>query len=282
MFPAFFLAALAFAAPDAQFAFETADGLVRTCTPRDAGSEGGHRAADFLYKAARNAGADVRKDVFRAPTPDGERTFVNLRAEFRSAETNAPWVIFVSHFDTKPGCGCPGANDGAATSGLLVALARALAGRKDLKCHVMLLWTDGEECMRKYGENDGFWGSRRAAAQVAARKLNVRAVVCLDMLGDRDLRITLPANGTPELVRTVLQAARRVGHQDLVRPAAMWVKDDHVAFLDRGYPAVDLIDFSYGPDNAYWHTPQDTMDKVSESSLLKVGQIAAELLNILL
>ena len=282
MFCALFFAALAFAAPDAQLAFETADGLVGTCTPRDAGTAGGHRAAEFLFKAARNAGADVRKDVFRAPTPDGDRTFVNLVAEFRSSETNAPWVIFVSHFDTKPGCGCPGANDGASTSGLLVALAKTLAGRRDLKGNVMLLWTDGEECMRKYGESDGFWGSRRAAARVAARKLNVRAVVCLDMLGDKDLRITLPANGTPTLARVVLQAARRAGHQDLVSPAAMWVKDDHVAFLDCGYPAVDLIDFSYGPDNAYWHTPQDTMDKVSESSLLKVGQIAAELLNILL
>ena len=60
------------------------------------------------------------------------------------------------------------------------------------------------------------------------------------------------------------------------------VKDDHVAFLGRGYPAVDLIDFEYGPQNAYWHTPQDTMDKISEDSLLKSGKIVAELLNILL
>ena len=67
-----------------------------------------------------------------------------------------------------------------------------------------------------------------------------------------------------------------------MKPVGELVKDDHVAFMDKGFKAIDLIDFSYGPDNSYWHTPQDTMDKISEDSILKSGKIVAELLNILL
>jgi len=60
------------------------------------------------------------------------------------------------------------------------------------------------------------------------------------------------------------------------------VKDDHVSFLEKGFNAIDMIDFCYGPENSFWHTPQDTMQNVSQESLLKSGRVVAEMLNILL
>lgn len=276
-------AALGFSAQDARLAYKTSGELVEKCTPRDAGTVPCYVvAANRILDAASAAGADVRRDCFKAMTPKGERSFTNLYAEFKGDDANAKWVILISHYDTKSGCGCPGANDGASTAGLLVGIANAVSSWRERKGNLMLVWADGEECMESYGPNDGFWGSRRMAAKIADENRQVQAVVCLDMLGDKDLSITIPSNGDPTLKKLALHAARKAGYPELVKVIGDSVKDDHVAFMDRGYPAIDLIDFSYGPDNSYWHTPEDTMDKISEDSLLKSGKIVTELLNILL
>ena len=282
MFSFLLAAALEFTAQDAHLAYEKARELVETCTPRDAGTIRGRIASNRILDAASAAGADVRRDVFRAPTPLGEKEFTNLYADFKSADTNARWVVVLSHYDTKPGVACPGANDGASTTGLLIGLANAFSNWKEPKGNLMLIWTDGEECMSAYGPNDGFWGSKRAAEYLVSKKRKVQAVICVDMLGDRDLAISVPANVSPALAKIAAHAAKRAGYPELVKPIDELVKDDHVAFMDKGFKAIDLIDFSYGPDNSYWHTPQDTMDKISEESLLKSGKIIVELLNILL
>jgi len=280
-------AALVFTEADAGFAYECASNFVATCTPRDAGTIGGHLAANWILDTASRTGADVRRDRFTAPVrlADGkvvERGFINLYATFKTTP-DAPWVVFVSHYDTKPGSNCPGANDGASTTGLLIALASALESRgHDGKANVMLVWLDGEENIASYGENDGFWGSKRAAAEMQRREMDIRAVVCLDMLGDRNLAITIPSNGTEKLIKIAKVASQRT-HVP-VSCVADEVKDDHVAFMEAGYAAVDLIDFDYGSasgKNDWWHSPQDTMDKLSRESLLKSGRLVAELVNIL-
>ena len=275
-------AALEFTAQDASLAYEKARELVENCTPRDAGTVRGRIASYRILDAASAVGADVRRDVFRAQTPAGEKEFTNLYAEFRDGNPSSRWVVVVSHYDTKPGTDCPGANDGASTTGLLIGLANAFSNWGEPKGNLMLVWTDGEECMSAYGPNDGFWGSRRAAEHLASKERSVQAVICVDMLGDKDLNISVPATGSPVLSKIAVHAAKKAGYPDLVKPVGELVKDDHVAFMDKGFKAIDLIDFSYGPDNSYWHTPQDTMDKISEDSLLKSGKIVAELLNILL
>lgn len=275
-------AALEFTPQDARLSYDTAKGLVAECTPRDAGTIRGRIAANYVLDAASAAGADVRRDVFRAMTPKGEKEFTNLYAEFKSGSENDRWVVIVSHYDTKPGTGCPGANDGASTTGLLVGLANAFSNWQEPKGNLMLVWTDGEECMEAYGPNDGFWGSRRAAEYVEGKGRQVQAVICVDMLGDKDLAITVPSNGSPTLTKIAIHAAKRAGYPDLVKPMTELVKDDHVPFMEKGYKAIDLIDFSYGPDNSYWHTGNDTIDNISEESLLKSGKLLVELLKILL
>ena len=210
------------------------------------------------------------------------REFTNLYAQFRTGDPSSGWVVLISHYDTKPGTGCPGANDGASTSGLLVGIANAFSNWEKPRGNLLLVWTDGEECMKSYSEDDGLWGSKRAVEFVESRNIPVLAVICLDMLGDRDLSISVPANGSPALSKIAVAAAQRAGYTGLVRQVGDHVKDDHVPFLDKGYKAIDLIDFSYGPDNSYWHTPKDTVDKISEESLLKSGRVVTEMLNILL
>ncbi len=276
--------ALVFTPADAVFALRTAGDFAGKCTPRDAGTVRGRIAANYILDAASAAGADVRLDRFEAMTPKGKKRFTNLESEFCTNPSNS-WVLLVSHYDTKPGVASPGANDGASTTGLLIAFARLLSDRRTPRGNVMLIWTDGEECMESYGANDGLWGARRAAARVAASGRKVRAVVCIDMLGDRDLRISLPANSSPALRKIARHAARRAGLADKVAEIPELVKDDHVPFMEAGFKAVNLIDFEYGSApglNDYWHTPEDTPDKLSKESLLESGRIVAEMLNILL
>lgn len=272
-------ASLSFSRSDASFAYDIAGRLVERHTPRDAGTLRGRYAADFLLDSASAAGADVKRDEFTAKTPKGVRTFVNLYAAFESAPTD-PWVVFISHYDTKPGTKCPGANDGASTSGLLVALADNLTAWQNRSINVMLIWTDGEECMEVYTDNDGLWGSVRAADMLKKKDVEVLGVFCLDMLGDRDLDMFIPKNGTPELVTLVKRAAKRAKVK--VSASPMFVKDDHVPFLNAGFRAVDIIDFNFGSKpglNDYWHTEEDTMDKVSVESLYAAGRLAVEIVN---
>ena len=138
----------------ASLAYSCASQIVRECTPRDAGTARAEIAANKILDMTASAGADVRKDSFIAPTPRGNRRFNNVYAEFEYSPTSS-WVVVVSHFDTKAGTPSPGANDGASTTGLLVGLANALSDRPVNGINVMLVWTDGEECLYSYGERDG-------------------------------------------------------------------------------------------------------------------------------
>jgi len=273
-------AALAFSPADAASTLETTRAFVNECTPRDSGTIRSGIAANWLLDRASMTGADVRRDVFTAPSPDGDRRFTNLYAEFQRSPTNR-WVVLVSHYDTKHGC--PGANDGAATSALLLTMTRLLSDWPTPHGNVLLVWTDGEECRGgTYSDNDGLQGSRRAVEYIKGKNLPIQAVLCLDMLGDRDLHVSVPANGTPSLAKLACHAARRIGHDGLVVRTDLSVKDDHAPFLEAGYNAIDLIDFEYGPDNSWWHTEADTCDKLSEDSLLKSGRLICEMLEILL
>lgn len=278
-------ASLSFTMADAQFAYCCASNLVENCTPRDAGTVRGRMASKWLMDFASSHGVDMRRDVFHAMTPRGERSFANLYCEFET-DPDAGWVVVISHFDTKPATKCPGANDGASTTGLLMAFARSSSRHGLAKGNLMLLWTDGEESMFGYSANDGFWGSKHAADELAHSGRRIRAVICLDMLGDRDLKVTVPANSDALLAQLARRAARRAGlGADFVTLIPDEVKDDHVAFAAKGWSAIDLIDFDYGSRpgrNDWWHTSADTIDKLGLESLHNSGRLVAEMLNMLL
>lgn len=275
-------AALTFTQQDAEISYNTVSNLVEKHTPRDAGTIRGRIAANFLLDSTSELGVNVRRDQFEAKTRNGYRDFVNLYCEFKF-NPEGEWVVILSHYDTKPGIKCPGANDGGSTSGLLVGLANMLTRAENCKHNVLLVWTDGEEAQLAYGVNDGLFGSKRAVEWIKKKDYKVRAVICLDMLGDKNLELSVPKNGNQPLIKLAQVAGKRA--KVPVKAIGEFVRDDHVPFLEADYKAIDLIDFNYGSKpglNDYWHTSEDSLDKISVDSLKKSGSVVAELLKILL
>lgn len=277
--PILFAVALAFTPQDASTAYSVASRLVERHTPRDSGTPGALAAARFIKNETESVASSGRFSCVIDEFVECGTTYRNIVGECVASES-CEWVVLVSHYDTKACSGCPGANDGASTAGLLVALAGAVV-RADgaMPFNFQFVWTDGEECAgARYTRFDGLAGSRHAAADLARSGRKVRAVICLDMLGDADLRISLPSNSSGGLRKIAFAAARSAGVD--IRDFDGVVTDDHAPYLSLGFDAVDLIDFEYGPRpgaNSWWHTPHDTIDKISEKSLLKAGRMVAEM-----
>ena len=250
--------------------------------PRDAGTPGAERAANYLAERLRALGAEAEIQEFRQPSPLGpDVVFRNVLG--RIPGRTGRIVLLASHYDTKTGIpDFVGANDSGSSTGLLLELARAFAAGAPRETEIRFAFFDGEECRVEYGPTDGFHGSRQLAQTMAAdgRLTNVAALVLLDMVGDRDLTLTIPRNSTPWLVSAAFAAARAEGARERFQLYPYSVGDDHAAFFERGVPAIDLIDFEYGSapgQNDYWHTSADTLDKLSAESLDVVGRVVARL-----
>ncbi len=246
--------------------------------PRPSGSDALARTAEYLAAELKATGVRVEVQEFQAGTPRGPVTFRNVVGRTRAG--GGKWIVLGSHYDTKhlPAIRFVGANDGGSSSGVLLELARVLARQPDL----MFVFFDGEEAMEDYTATDGLWGSRyfvetlKAAGQVR----QIEAMILLDMVGDANLNITLPGTGTPALLGAVFRAAESLGYRPYFSYSGYEVVDDHIPFLSAGIPAVNLIDFEYGSApgrNDYWHTAEDTLDKLSLRSLEIVGQTTIQL-----
>lgn len=247
--------------------------------PRVSGTEGAKKAADYLVDRLTALGLEARLESFEDSTPEGPVTFRNVLARLPGSSPDT--IILMSHYDTKSGISddFAGANDSGSSTGLLLELARVLLAKRGGPA-VEFLFTDGEECRVSYGPNDGLHGSRHRAARLKAQGTPVRAVILLDMIGDRNLKVSVPRNVDSTLALAVFKAAEEEGvrHRFALGDGAML--DDHVPFLDAGFPAVNLIDFAYGEngDNRYWHTAEDTLDKLSPESLDIVGRVVLRVL----
>ena len=163
------------------------------------------------------------------------------------------------------------------STGFLLEMASALAGeaRKD---DVYLVFFDGEEA---YGEWTAVnpYGSLHLAEKWAADGTipKIKALINVDMIGDKDLHLVWEA-GAASLRKLVWDTASRLGYGQYFSTSGGVSGDDHEPFLQRGVKALDLIDFDYGPNNQYWHTPADTMDKLSAQSLQIVGTVLQKVL----
>ena len=248
---------------------------------RDAGTAGAKKAAEYLFDRLRTLGVEAEIQEFREASPQGETVFRNVLGRIPGGDGKI--VLLGSHYDTKTGIeGFAGANDSGSSTGLLLELARALKANAPQGAEIRFAFFDGEECMARYGPQDGFHGSRHLAAAMAAdgSLSNVAAMILLDMVGDKDLTITIPRNSTPWLTSLAFEAARAEDVRNRFRLYPYAIGDDHDAFYMRGVPAIDLIDFEFGSapgKNDYWHTAADSMDKISAESLAIVGRVAARM-----
>jgi glutaminyl-peptide cyclotransferase len=262
---------------DGEKAFSETEALVKI-VPRNAGSGGARRAAVHLESRLKAFGLKTAMDTFSEETPSGKMFFNNVLGHL-PGKTNR-LIVLASHFDTKSGIApdFQGANDSGSSSGVLMELARVLAEHAPFKTGFLVAFLDGEECRTEYGPHDGLHGSRRLAQRIfdADDAKRVEAVIVLDMVGDNDLKISVPRNSHRGLVKELFAAAHETGVRSQFSLGTGSVLDDHVPFQIAGMPAVDIIDFEYGSApglNDYWHTPEDTLDKLSVQSLQTVGAV---------
>jgi glutaminyl-peptide cyclotransferase len=202
---------------------------------------------------------------------------VNLRASM-DVNGSAERLIVAGHYDTKlfHEFSFVGANDGGSSTAFLLELGRVLAAARGdaraprTKIPIELLFLDGEEALVDWQGTDHTYGSRHYvnAARASGDLKNIRALVLVDMIGERNLRIPRESQSTPWVTEIIWSTAKRLARTEFVDDA-MAVEDDHVEFLRAGVPAIDIIDLDY----AAWHTADDTLDKVSAASLQAVGDV---------
>lgn len=244
--------------------------------PRPPGSAGSAKMHAHIVKQVKALGWTVSEDRFTARTPKGPIQMKNIIA--RKPGLSGKAVAVTGHADTKffP-FRFVGANDAGSSSGLLLELARALQDVR-LKNDVYLVWFDGEEAIEEWTATDSLHGSRHLAERWQKDGTNARllALINVDMIGDRDLKIVQEYYSVDSLRRLVWQVASELGYAGHFLSQPIPIEDDHVPFLKKGVRAVNLIDFEYGPNHAWWHTPEDTMDKLSARSLEITGRVVME------
>jgi Zn-dependent M28 family amino/carboxypeptidase len=149
---------------------------------------------------------------------------------------------------------------------------------------VWLVFDDGEESIQPaWTDSDSLYGTRHLAAKWARDGTlgKIKAFVLADMIGDKDLDIQRDTNSTDWLVALVRQAVKKFGYEKYFFKVEESIQDDHLPFIRRGVPSIDIIDIDYGPNDSYHHTDKDTMDKISAHSLTIDGDVFMETIRLI-
>ena len=247
--------------------------------PRPPGSAALEKCRAYITDQLRGYGYEVQVDEFEAGTPYGGKVMKNLIA--RKGTSSRGVVALASHYDTKlmEGIEFVGANDPGSSAGLLIELARVLSEERGTLDY-WFVFLDGEEAFVDWSTFDSTYGSRHLAKrwQQDGTAGRIRALILLDMIGDRNLDILKESHSTRWLSDLVWETAAKMGLQGILSKYAGAVEDDHLPFLEAGIPSVDIIDLNYGPGNSFHHTTADTLDKVSPESMEKVGRLVLAVL----
>lgn len=254
--------------------------------PRPPGSPELEKTRGYIIDQLKSYGLKVTTDEFHTRTPVGDRKMVNLIAELPGESSDV--IIVASHYDTKyiTQFKFVGADDAGSSTGALLELARVMAARKEKpKLTYWFVFFDGEEAFcfdwdechnpnpadPKNPLPDNLYGSRHYVAQLIQKNElpRVKAMILLDMIGYKELRLGRADLGTTWLQDVVWQTAKQIGYGAYFVNTTEGVgDDDHSPFLKAGIDSLDIIQLgSY----SYWHTKDDTLDKVSAKSLKIVG-----------
>jgi Zn-dependent M28 family amino/carboxypeptidase len=180
-------------------------------------------------------------------------------------------IMYASHYDTKRIPNFVGADDAGSSTGVLLELARLLCARKNAET-IWLAFLDGEEAFNmNWADPDNTYGSRQMAASMAlsGELRHVKAMILVDMVGPGHPVYKRETNSTPWLVDILWSAAARLGYGSIFVKDTSTIEDDHLAFLNRNVPAADIIDLEV----PYWHTTQDTLDKIDPRTLAITGHV---------
>jgi Zn-dependent M28 family amino/carboxypeptidase len=250
--------------------------------PRWVGSPGHAKAEEFLRSHLK--GDKVEEDAFTANTPIGLVSLRNFIVRFPGKKDGA--IVLGTHYETNyplKNINFVGANDGGSTTGLLLAIGDQLRGKTLDGYSVWLVFFDGEEAFQTWSASDSTYGSRHLAAKWGRDGTlgKIKAFLLADMIGDKDLDIQRETRSTGWLVDLVRQAAKKYGDERYFFQREEPVDDDHMPFVERGVPSIDVIDLDYGPDNSFHHTAEDTMDKISAKSLTIDGDVFLETIRLI-
>lgn len=250
--------------------------------PRPIGSSNHKKLEDYIY--AHLKGDDVVDDVFMADTPEGKFPARNIVARYPGLKDGI--IVIAGHYDTPynlRNTPFAGANDGGSSTALLLEFANQFRGKKRDGYSIWLVWTDAEEAVRQWSATDSLYGTKQLADkwQKDGTLAKIKSYLLVDMIGDADLNIDRDQNSTQWLLDLVGQAASRYGYQSHFFARTTAIEDDHLPFVRKGVPSADIIDLDYGYSNAFHHTPQDTMDKLSPKSFQIVGDTVLETIRML-
>lgn len=251
--------------------------------PRPPDSEGIRRAQAYIIGQLKSYGCPVEEHDFHAATVLGSLAMKNIVVKLPG--TSSGIVLYTTHYDTARIPDFVGADDGGSGTGTMLELARLFCARKN-SLKVWIAFFDGEEAQGNWkngasvqwnddGSNNTF-GSREMAAQMALSGdlKRTKAMILADMIGPKNARITRDTGSTRWLVDFIWDTAAQLGYKTTFVDQDYPVGgDDHFSFIKRGVAGCDLIDFSVR--DTYWHTPQDTLDKIDPQSLAVVGQVLA-------
>lgn len=251
--------------------------------PRPIGSKNHEKVENYIV--AHLKGDLVERDDFEINTSEGHFPVHNIIAKFPGTRDGI--IVIASHYDTNwplRDVNYVGANDGASSSALLLEIANQLRGKKLDGYSIWLLWDDAEESMRlPWYDPESLYGVRHLAQkwQDDGTLKMIKAFLLEDMIGDADLNILKDGNSTSWLEDLLYQAATNTGYQSHFFGLQGAETDDHIPFVQRGVPAVDIIDTEYGYNDVFHHTTQDTVDKLSPKSLAIVGVVTLETVRLL-
>jgi Zn-dependent M28 family amino/carboxypeptidase len=266
---------------DSKRAFQYIKEIVVVGT-RPMGSENHKKVENYITSHLK--GDQVEDDAFTADTVEGKFPVRNIIAKYPGTKDGI--IVILSHYDTNyplRNIGFVGANDGGSSSAILLEYANQLRGKKRDGYSIWLVWTDGEEAVREWSESDSLYGTKHLAEmwEKDGTLKKIKALFVMDMIGDSDLNIEKETHAPPWLTDLVYEAARRGGVQSHFYARAAAIEDDHLPFVKRGVPSIDIIDLDYGYNNVFHHTAQDTLDKLSPRSLEIVGNTTLEAIRML-
>jgi Zn-dependent M28 family amino/carboxypeptidase len=256
---------------DGQRAFEHVRKLVEI-GPRPPASEGIRKTQEYIEAQLKSFGCKWEEDNFGASTPIGNVQMKNIVVKIPGKSRDV--ILLTTHYDTLTKPNFVGADDGGSSTGLMLEMARLLCGRKNA-LSIWIAFFDGEEAFRQWdNDTDSTFGSRQMAAKLSTSGdlKRIKAMMLADIVGSRELRIKRDSNSTKWLTDAVWSTASRLGYGGIFVSGETGIQDDHLAFLKRNVPCVDVIDLEI----PYWHTTQDTLDKISPQSLAIVGHVFIE------
>jgi len=240
--------------------------------PRPPGSSAIAKLQDYLQTELKSYGCSVDTDSFSADTPDGRVPMKNILVKIPGQKEGI--ILLGTHYDTKKMDNFVGANDASSSTAVMLELARLLCKQPPGRYAVWITFFDAEEAFNtEWKDPDHTYGSRQMAAQMAQSGdlPKVKAFILADMVGGRGSHFRRDPDSTKWLVDLVWNVAAKLGYSDIfLNEPGGTGGDDHFSFLQRKVPSVDIIDLVL-PEVPYWHTPQDTLDKISPKILAIAG-----------